>query len=409
MGPTGKGLCPRDRGLVDVSARTSHIAIPATLTNDDAVAFRCIDLCFDYFRRDRFSTASYTLGRDIQPLLQSSGSVRYAAMAIGALNASRLGTPLLLTVAYRSYQHSMQALRQSIDVYDHSSREAVLWTSLLLGVFELLADSSGDAWPKHMLCGVSRILKNTRSVDGPSSLDRAFIEMFSILEANRAIMYGNTTMLADAEWEPSRRLSIGDVAWCPMSEILTLVVCISTWSVGFLEYCECVGEAGGTIGEAAGPYLGLEGIELQTRLNDWYANASQIEKIHEQFRPFHFKLAMLYYQALVIYLCGQFDYYPYWNEQPRPILSKQEASCAVNTILDAVEDIMSSPGTPGVLLLFPLRMAALHASNTERREQLSVLLNRVYSQGYMVTHRILQDVREVWAYVDSTTDLSKFG
>ncbi|KAK5719084.1 hypothetical protein LTS12_027667, partial [Elasticomyces elasticus] len=189
-------------------------------------------------------------------------------MAIGALNASRLGNPALLTVAYRSYQHSMQALRQSIDVYDHSSREAVLWTSLLLGVFELLADSSGDAWPKHMLYGVSRILKTTRSVDGPSSLHRAFIEMFSILEANRAIMYGNTTMLADAEWEPSRHLSRGDVAWCPMSEILTLVVCISTWSVGFLEHCERLGEAGGTIGEAVGQYFGLEGIELQTRLND---------------------------------------------------------------------------------------------------------------------------------------------
>ncbi|KAK3614597.1 hypothetical protein LTR22_027726, partial [Elasticomyces elasticus] len=276
----------------------SHVAIPAIFTNEDVVAFRCIDLCFDYFRRDRFNIAPYTLDRDIRPLLQSSASVHYAAMAIGALNASRLGTPALLTVAYRSYQHSMQALRQSIDVYDHTSREAVLWTSLLLGVFELLADCSGDAWPKHMLCGVSRILKTTRSVDGRSSLDRVFIEMFSILEANRAIMYGNTTVLADAEWEPSRRLSTGDVVWCPMSEILTLIVCISTWSAGFLEYCERVGEDGGIIGEAAGPDLGLEGIELQTRLNDWYANASQIEKIHEQFRPFHFKLAMLYHQAL---------------------------------------------------------------------------------------------------------------
>ncbi|KAK3613333.1 hypothetical protein LTR56_027949, partial [Elasticomyces elasticus] len=339
----------------------------------------------------------------------SSASVHYAAVAIGALNASRLGTPPLLTVAYRSSQHSMQALRQSIDVYDHTSREAVLWTSLLLGIFELLADSSGDAWPKHMLCGVSRVLKTTRSVDGPSPLDSAFIEMFSILEANRTIMYGNTTMLADAEWEPSRRLSTGHVVWCPMSEILTLVVCISTWSAGFLEYCEWVGEAGGIIGEAGGPYFGLEGIELQTRLNDWYANASRIEKIHEQFRPFHFKLAMLYHQALVIYLCRQFDYYSYWNEQPRPLLNRQEALCAVITVLDVVEDIMSSPGTPGVLLLFPLRMAALHASSTKCRAQLSHLLDRIYWQGYVVTHRVLKDVREVWAYMDSTADVIDIG
>ncbi|KAK5707364.1 hypothetical protein LTR17_020760 [Elasticomyces elasticus] len=312
-------------------------------------------------------------------------------------------------VAYRSYQHSLQALRQNIGVYDVSSREAVLWTSLLLGIFELLADSSGDAWPKHMLCGVSQILKTTGPVDGPSLLDRAFIEIFSVLEANRAIMYGTTTMLVEAEWNPSRRIGKDNGAWCPMSEILTLVVRISTWSVHFLTHCEWLKKAAGNIGETRGQHLGMEGLELRTGLDDWYAHASQLGESHEHVRLSHLRLAMLYDQALVIFLCRQFDYYPFWKDQACPVLNRQEASCAVTTILSSVEDIMCSREIPGVLLLFPLRMAALHASSIVRREQLLNILNRICWQGYVVTHRMLQDVRELWAQMDSIAYLNDTG
>jgi len=59
---------------------------------------------------------------------------------------------------------------------------------------------TGDQWAKHMLYGTSRILK-TFGVKRPiDRLGMQFLGAFNWLEANRAILYCEETMLSQGDW-----------------------------------------------------------------------------------------------------------------------------------------------------------------------------------------------------------------
>lgn len=57
---------------------------------------------------------------------------------------------------------------------------------------------TGDQWAKHMLYGTSRILETFgRPID---QLGQQFLGAFGWLEANRAILYCEQTILSHGDW-----------------------------------------------------------------------------------------------------------------------------------------------------------------------------------------------------------------
>lgn len=63
-----------------------------------------------------------------------------------------------------------------------------------------MVDSSGDGWAKHMLYGTSRLLQGAEPNEALSPSRKAFLGIFKIFEANRAILYGEDTILSRFEW-----------------------------------------------------------------------------------------------------------------------------------------------------------------------------------------------------------------
>lgn len=63
-----------------------------------------------------------------------------------------------------------------------------------------MADSSGDGWAKHMVHGTSQLLQVAGPDQTISVSRRAFLKLFLIFEANRAILYGGGTILSSIDW-----------------------------------------------------------------------------------------------------------------------------------------------------------------------------------------------------------------
>ncbi|KAL7809322.1 hypothetical protein V8C44DRAFT_366232 [Trichoderma aethiopicum] len=175
------------------------------------------DLC-------QFSKNFVDIARDLMPLMQTSPPLRDLAIAIGALDAARRvsvrserESPQL--VAYLPYGRSLQSLQQRLKTPEAAACDDVAWISFLLGLFEvrcrrpsttpgmqltasqLISASSGDAWAKHMFYGTSKVLQLAGPDACSSPLQQRLFSAFRVLEANRAILYGDATFLSENKWK----------------------------------------------------------------------------------------------------------------------------------------------------------------------------------------------------------------
>lgn len=97
---------------------------------------------------------------------------------------------------------------------------------------QLLSDPSGEGWVKHMLHGTSMILRLSRQDKNMSSLRRTFYGIFRMLEASRALLYGEATILSEDSWVNfHKELVSGDEIWDPIEEILALMIRCSTFNL----------------------------------------------------------------------------------------------------------------------------------------------------------------------------------
>ncbi|KAL6895179.1 hypothetical protein HDV57DRAFT_207 [Trichoderma longibrachiatum] len=157
--------------------------------------------------RCQFSKNFVDIARDLMPLMQTSPPLRDLAIAIGALDAARRvyvrssperESPQL--VAYRSYGRSLQSLQQRLKTPEAAACDDVAWISFLLGLFELMSESSGDAWVNYMFSGTSKVLQLAGPDACSSPLQQRLFSVFRVLEANRAILYGDATFLSEKKW-----------------------------------------------------------------------------------------------------------------------------------------------------------------------------------------------------------------
>ena len=100
---------------------------------------------------------------------------------------------------------------------------------------QLVSETSGERWAKHMFHGTSKIL----ALIGPTQLStvmrQKLFDAFRILEANRAILFGDDTFLSQPGWTSHRSnkqdLSFqGHSLWDPMDTIFELKLRVAAFS-----------------------------------------------------------------------------------------------------------------------------------------------------------------------------------
>ncbi|KFX86878.1 hypothetical protein V490_08756 [Pseudogymnoascus sp. VKM F-3557] len=359
--------------------------------------------CFLLFIQQNQFTASFqSLDTEILHLVRTSPVLYHSAIAIGALDASRRGfisvpkgreSPQY--VAFSSYRTSIRVLQASVSEKDAAQRDDVLWGTFFLGLFELLSDPSGEGWVKHMLHGTSMILRLSSPDKNMSSLRRTFYGIFRMLEASRALLYGEATILAEDSWVNfHKELVSADEIWDPIEEILALMIRCSTFNIRAQHIVSQIPELQRYTDPAVSA-LGFEGLAIQDAMFAWHAQALSLlgNTIGDGSQLL---LALAYYNALLIFLSGNFDYYPYWTAPNAPILPKSEVTAHVAAILQLTDAALKTSRLAGALMFFPLRVAGSRAGGKQQRSEILGMLSRVAQKGFVVAGRIRDDLQEVW-------------
>jgi hypothetical protein len=108
------------------------------------------------------------------------------------------------------------------------------------------------------------------------------------------------------------------------------------------------------------------------------------------------RLAQIDYHALVLFLCQAYGYYACWEGFLIPVLTRADVENHVKSILDLTEKIQAALYVPGVLLLFALRMAGVHATDKTLTRMVVERLDTIYQEGFVVSWRIKSDLKEFW-------------
>ncbi|EAW13448.1 uncharacterized protein ACLA_054950 [Aspergillus clavatus NRRL 1] len=365
---------------------------------------RVLDYFVMFIRGNQFTPHFESIDLELLPIMQRSPHLRWAAVAIGALDASRHGSvrwhserQSLYCIALSAYSKSINALQEVLTAGDAVRKDDVLWGIFLLGLFELISQPSGDGWAKHMLHGAAQLLQLTGPNQPVNPLRQRFWELFRGLEATRAILYGERTMLSQDSWMAFQQgLSTGRPgSWGSMENVLTLVIHTAAFSKRFFDL----------LGGISEPYrlpddlvqdLGIKGLNIQTSIYEWHAEA--LRRLPASGEDPQFQLALAHYHALLLFLSSNYGYYPHWDTIPAPILPQTEIDRHVGAILQLAEQILDTSRIPGVMLFFPLRVAGTQALCQSQRSKILAHLNRVHQKGFLVSNQIYADLVELWEY-----------
>ncbi|KAL2813956.1 fungal-specific transcription factor domain-containing protein [Aspergillus cavernicola] len=368
----------------------------------------CFLDCFVSFIQQNMFTMNFpSLLPDLLPLIPKSPVLYHAVMAIGALDANRHSpgrvphggrTPRVDAIS--SYHTSLVSLQSCLGQENVMRKDDVLWATFFLGLFELLSDDSGEGWVKHMLYGTSKMLQLAGPSNCMSSLRRAFYDLFRVLEASRALLYNEETILSKECWLRLHKKSLCSritTQWEPMEEILTLMIQTSAFSFRARAIVEKIPE----LERCTNPpvaWLGAEGLKIQETIYNWHTEA--LLQLFQDGPNTFLDLALLYYHALLIFLSGNYDYFPYWDKIPAPVLSPAEVFDHLIAILELSDQVLFQSKIPGVVLFFPLTVAGSRARHVDQRSKILSLLDQVFRNGFVVANRVREGLLERWAERD---------
>ncbi|KAK3307664.1 uncharacterized protein B0T15DRAFT_554596 [Chaetomium strumarium] len=324
--------------------------------------------------------------------------------------------------ALKLYTGAIVDLRRALCQFngrtETQSRAGILWTTLLLGLFELITDPSGDSWLQHLVHGTSQALMAggpSACISGPCS--RFFAES-KVFEVCRAIVFNRPTFLADEEWlslsASLRASSNWSTAQQRLDALLDMVVMCSSLRVRYVRM-PCAATPG--LVERA-EAISLQGFALRSQLQVWSssyhtcpallgtisdttADASVAKPLPDELQPQI--LAEKTVPAASIYLSGVFNYeIGYWQglHLPAPALGEHEIQQHVSLILASSQRLVRETSLSPLLLLFPLGVASARAQTVEQRRGIMELLALVGAR-FAVAKAIVADVEELWRYRDA--------
>jgi hypothetical protein len=166
-------------------------------------------------------------------------TVPRASVAVGALDLSeklRLGPAIERKRArvgsMNAYRMSINILQKNINNTDIKQSEAGLWTTLFLGLFELMYDDTGEGFVKHFLHGTSKILQLRGPEAHLSGAGRSFFLAVRIFEICRTLIYSNylePTFLCQPSWrELTERIRDESEIWNPKEVLFDLMIDIAS-------------------------------------------------------------------------------------------------------------------------------------------------------------------------------------
>ncbi|KAF5860048.1 hypothetical protein ETB97_002074 [Aspergillus alliaceus] len=218
--------------FVHVSGHELSCTIPMQVRKHEDAIY--LDHFATFLQRCHFSKDFAATNADIVTIIGKYPLLFNIAIAIGALDASRKGSIRSFSelespryIAFLACGRSIQTLHSAIPMAKPVFRDDVFWTAFLHGLFELMAEKSGDSFANHMVLGTSKMLLLLEPTNPLSLPTESLIDAFWILETNRAILYGDNITLSPDKWQwISTRESWPD----SMKKILILMIQSSTFA-----------------------------------------------------------------------------------------------------------------------------------------------------------------------------------
>ncbi|KAH6856469.1 hypothetical protein B0I37DRAFT_76615 [Chaetomium sp. MPI-CAGE-AT-0009] len=352
--------------------------------------------------------------------------LREAMLSLGALQASKMcGVQKSKRTHYQSalefYTRAIAGLRNAISQSginsEPHSRAGILWATLLLGLFELMNDATGDGWLQHLVHGTAQaLIAGSPSACASGSCSIFFTES-KIFEVCRAILFNAPSFLAEDGWMAlSASLRSSSTTWNTsqkgLDSLLDIVVLCSSLRVRpsaakLVESSQSSAFLLDTVEQAQ--TISLEGFALRSRLRHWASvyhtspvfRSSRTRQDSDEGIPESESqlLAATFFSATSIYLSGVFDYEMcYWQSLnlPTSTLSEDEIQKHVTSILTLSQRVLAETRLSPLLLLFPLRVASARARQTEQKEQIMRLLGTV-GLSFAVAGAIVADVKNLWS------------
>ncbi|KAK1970976.1 hypothetical protein LY78DRAFT_626758 [Colletotrichum sublineola] len=365
---------------------------------------------FDLFmRRNSFTGREPSFLSDVQNVVQCSGSMQKnpclylfnAMLALGAMHATLTGALEPQTgwrFAAESYMRSVAELREAVSNFSSSQRDTILWTTLFLGLFELMQDPSGQKWLQHMVFGTSQALVASGPAACNSGTMRTFFVQARSFEVCRSIIFNQASFLAAPEWiDLTDRLSTSNVATLhdPLGELLKLIVLCSALRARTAEFIESTSghpNAESCFLEAMS--LATEGFNLREALEGWKDSAVFPPERREEML-----LSTVYYSATSIYLSGNYDYeLVHWQAMGVgvQVLEPVEVAKHVDAIILTVKEAMRTSSLSPLLFLFPLRIAGARAKQRWQQCLVKELLQEIRKK-FIVADAMLTELAELWS------------
>ncbi|KAL2131235.1 hypothetical protein VTI74DRAFT_5386 [Chaetomium olivicolor] len=401
---------------------------PPTVSNPTLLYFSYYDA---FLERNKF-TGLDTPQTDVKRLMKRGDPETYlrdAMLSLGAMQASKLSEDSESKKTYHqcavtSYIRAISGLRRGLCQFDRlkdaQSRARILWTTLLLGLYELMNDPSGDGWLQHLVHGTSQAL----IAGGPSACTsgscRRFFTESKVFEVCRAIVFNRTTFLAEERWIALSASLRASSNWSKSQQgldaLLDIVVMCSSLRVQAANLIESLQSFATSLSlTERAEAISLQGFTLRDQLHGWASSyhTSSIFRdpttwqdplpdtdetsLRAELEPQ--MLAETFFSATSIYLSGVFDYeICYWQSLnlPAPTLSEDEIQQHVSLILVLSQRLMVETSISPLLLLFPLRVASARARQAEQKRQIMELLGLVRS-SFAVAGAIVADVEDLWS------------
>lgn len=377
---------------------------------------------------NQFTSEKFVINDDLLLMVQESAGLRDAIDAVAALHAKKRGyltcsekVESVNAEALQAYMRSVNSVQEKISAGLFMQEKSALWTTFLLGLFELMHDSTGANWLAHFLHGTSTLLRiqkleALRFSDAQSIQRRSFFLATRIFEISRSLIFSSPTFLSSPEWTAALATfwaNEGAVLWHPKEALFDILPLIADLSIRGAKFCV---EAAHFPSEERSLYLaelGRDGFRLRASLKEWWIVASTWENEFEnqlaarcdsKTSDKELLTAYIYYHAISIYLSGTYDYYPYWTSSSAPILPRSTIEWHIREIFDASYKLLNQ-GVAGVLLFFPLRVAGARATDKQSKATILDLLQATFDRGYVVAEAITTDLSEVWSCTSSDTQV----
>ncbi|KAF5554064.1 hypothetical protein FNAPI_6536, partial [Fusarium napiforme] len=310
---------------------------------------------FDTFLRRNNCNPKVDIFTDVVGFMkdQESGTFLHdAVLSLGAMQAVKLNASegvdpsKTYSLAVHYYSKSVLGLRNALEKFDQepSARHRILWTTHLLGLFELMTDSTGEGWIQHLVHGTSKALVAAGPTSCQSGYGQRFFTEIRIFEVCRAIIFNESTFLANADWRClTRDMRAKHQGSDSLDELLDLIVSCSTLRVRAIDLIyhsdtDAIGLPK-RLDEAFD--VAQEGFRLRQSLIDWEAKGRRAKQ--ENASGSFASLSKAFFAATSIYLSGVFDYeIPYWQDKGivAPNLSEEEIQMHVVNILTHTNTVL---------------------------------------------------------------------